>query len=226
MNPRKYLALFLLLFIYANTHADILAELSKRDRNNAVTFDWPVDFFSIFAENGYLITEVWEDGMDESSIVAYQLHDDSVKLIIRCKTWDFAYRIYELYGSRDRIDAILVDVHNYYLVEFVYINDKLEMYCNRVTDINTNGFTFNDAKIGRNANDLPTDDSLYYTDGLSLKEGMAVEILSFTNNLANQNQMNSALLNLYDYIYRVSINGRELMVNGYYLDFNSRIKLF
>jgi hypothetical protein len=119
-----------------------------------------------------------------------------------------------------------VDVHNYYLVEFVYINDKLEMYCNRVTDINTNGFTFNDTKIGSHANDLPFDDSLYYTDGLSLEEGMAVEILSFTNNLANQNQMNSALLNLYDYMYRVSINGRELLINGYYLDFSNRIKLF
>jgi hypothetical protein len=214
------------LFIYPNTHADILSELTKRDRNNAVTFDWPVDFFSIYMENGCLITEVWEDGMDETSFVAYQLRDDTVKLIIRCKTWDFAYRIYELYGSRDRIDSILVDVHNYYLVEFVYINDKLEMYCNRVTDINTNGFMFNDAKIGSHANDLPYDGSLYYTDGLSLEEGMAAEILFFTNNLANQNQINSALLNLYDYMYRISVNGRELMVNGYYLDFSNRIKLF
>jgi hypothetical protein len=117
MNLRKYLALFLLLSIYPVIHADILAELSKKDRNSAVTFDWPIDFFSIYMENGYLITEVWE-------------------------------------------------------------------------------------------------------------EGMAVEILSFTNTLANQNRVNSALLNLYDYMYRVSVNGRELMVNGYYLDFSNRIKLF
>lgn len=226
MSHRKYIAVFLLLFIYANTHADILAELSKKDRNNAVTFDWPIDFFSIFVENGYLITEVWEDGMDKSSIVAYQLRDDIVKLIIRCKTWDFAYRIYDLYGSRDRIDALTVDVHNYYLVEFVYINDKLEMYCNRVTDINTNGFTFNDAKIGSNANNLPYDGSLYYADGFSLKEGMAAEILSLTNNLANQNRGNYALFNVYDYMYRISVIGRELLLNGYYLDFSNRIKLF
>jgi hypothetical protein len=76
-----------------------------------------------------------------------------IKLIVRIKTWDFAFRIYDYFYERDDIDQFTVDVHDYYLVELVYVNDKLETYCNRIKDINTNGFIYNEAEIGGNINE-------------------------------------------------------------------------
>jgi hypothetical protein len=214
----------LLFFVFSNINADITAELIKRDRRNAIRFDWP--YFSLFSENGYLITEVWSDDIDETSIVAYQIHDNAIKLIIRHKTWDFAYRIFDIYNMKDRIEQFTVNVHNYYLVELVYINNKLEIYLNQIMDINANGFIFNEAEIGSNANNLPYEGYLTYGDGFKLTEGMKTEILSFTNERTNQNGRNTAEIGVYDYMYYVSINDRKLFVNGYFVDFSNRVKLF
>jgi hypothetical protein len=93
-------------------------------------------------------------------------------------------------------------------------------------DINTNGFIFNTAEIGRNANNLPYEGYLTYSDGFTLTKGMKTEILSFTNERTNQNRRNAGEIAVYDYMYYVSINDRKLFVNGYFLDFCDRIKLF
>jgi hypothetical protein len=224
MKLRKYFVLYLLFFVFGNTSADIIAELTKRDRRNVISFDGAS--FTLFSENGYLITKVWSDERDETSIVAYQIHDDAIKLIIRHETRDFVYRIFDMYDTKSSVDQFTVDVHNYYMVELVYINNKLEIYCNRIMDINTNGFIFNTAEIGRKANNLPYEGYLTYSDGFTLTEGMKTEILSFTNERANQNGRNTGEIAVYDYRYYVAINGRKLFVNGYFVDFSNRIKLF
>jgi hypothetical protein len=223
MHLRKYFTGYLLFFVLGAINADITAELAKKDRRNAIRVEWP--YFVLYSENGYLITDVWSDESDTTAIVAYQIHDDAIKLIIRHKTWDFAYRAFDMYNTRDRSEQLMVDVHNYFLVELVHINDKLEIYCNQVTDINTHGFIFNEAEIGRNVNNVPYESYLTYSGGFSLTEGMKTEILSLVNERTNQNGQNTAEIGVYDYRYHVSINDRKLFVNGYFLDFSNRIKL-
>jgi hypothetical protein len=100
----------------------------------------------LYAKDGYLHTEFLSDSSDVPPIVAYQIQEDAVKLIVRIKTWDFAYRIYDRFYERGGVDQFTVEVHNYYLVELVYVNDKLETYCNRIRDINTNGFIYIDRR--------------------------------------------------------------------------------
>jgi hypothetical protein len=225
MNLRKYFAGYLLFFVLGTINADITAELAKKDRRNAIRVEWQWPYFVLFLEDGCLIADVWSDESDTVSIVAYQIHDDVIKLIVRRKTWDFAYRSFNMYSTRDRVEQLSVDVHNYYLVELMYINDKLEIYCNQVIDINTHGFIFNEAAIGSNVNNVPHEGYLTYGDGFRLAEGMKTEILSLTDERTNQNRRNTAEIGVYDYRYYVSINDRKLWVNGYFLDFSDRIKL-
>ena len=92
---KKQVILFLLsiVVIQNNISADIMIELAKRDRKNPI----PIiknSHYVLYAKDGYLHTEYWEDGFGVPSIVAYQIHEDAIKLIVRIKTWDFAFRIY------------------------------------------------------------------------------------------------------------------------------------
>ncbi|MDR2922070.1 MAG: hypothetical protein LBU85_01865 [Treponema sp.] len=149
----KKIILFLLTITvtHSGISADIMTELAKRDGKNPIYLG-EYSHNVLYAKDGYLHTEFRQDGSDSPSIVAYQIHEDAIKLIVRIKTWDFAFRIYDYFYERDGIDRITVEVHDYYMVELVYVNDKLETYCNRIRDINTNGFIYNEAKIGSNAN--------------------------------------------------------------------------
>ena len=228
MRLRECFVLCLLLFVFNNVNADIMYELRQRGRQNPIMFDWPSALIiHANTENGYLMARIGDDTADEASIVAYQIHENNIKLIIRVKTWDVAYRIFDRYYSRGRSGEIDINVHDYYLVELVYVNNKLETYCNRITDINTNGFVFNDAEISKNANvyNLPYEDYLTYSDGFTLTEGMKAEIVSFTNELTNQKGINTATFNVHDYMYHVLIENRRLLVNGYFLDFCNIILL-
>jgi len=222
---KKQVILFLLSIVIANNiSADIMAELAKRDRKNPIKL---IEYsrYVLFAEDGYLHTEYWEDGSDVPSIAAYKINEDSIKLIVRIKTWDFAFRmLYDYFYERDRIDSFTVDVHDYYLVELVYVNDKLEKYCNRIRDINTNGFIFNEAEINSNINKVP-----YYYSPIyphlekKLTEGMDVKIAALTGERTNDLKENSYSFETYDYYYHVLIDGKQVRINGYLLDFGNKI---
>jgi hypothetical protein len=219
---KGFLFLISIAFIRGTINADIMTELAKRDTGNPIYLAESTANV-LYAKAGYLYAEFRSDGMDKPSIVAYQINSDNIKLIIRIKTWDFAYRISDLYTSGKKIDDIIVDVHDYYLVELVYTHDKLETYSNMITDINTNGFIFNEAVIGGNANNLPYEGYLTYGGGLTLEEGMEAKILSFSNERTDQNRANTAAFSVYDYQYNVLIHDRNLSVNGYFLDFSNSI---
>jgi hypothetical protein len=213
-----------MLLIYNNINADIKTELAKRGYDNAINVGYfYYDYlYSLYMENGYLIAEFRQDGSDEASIIAYQISNDTIKLIVRVNSWDFAYRTFDRNNFKDRTDHYSVAVHDYYLVEFFYINGKLEIYNNRIMDINTNGYIFNELKIGSNVNNLPHDGSIAYSGGFTLKEGMNAKIISMTRDLKNVVYGISA----FDYDYFVLIENRNLFINGWFLDFNNRIKLF
>jgi len=222
---KKLLFFMLIAFISGAVNADILTELAKRDRKNPIRIGEYTNYV-LFAEDGYLYTEYWNDGMDTLSIIAYQIHDDSIKLIIRSKTWDFAYRIFDTYYGRDRIDRFTVDVHNFYLVELVYVNDKLETYGNRIRDININDFIFNETKISCNINKVPQGrvHIFYSPSKITLTEGMEVKIISFTNEYTNVLAQNSSEVETYDYFYHVLIEDAEIKINGYLLDFSDKVE--
>jgi hypothetical protein len=158
------------------------------------------------------------------SIVAYQIQEDAIKLIVRVKTWDFAYRIDEYFSDReDGTDQFTVDVHDYYLVELVYVNDRLEANCNRIRDINANGFMYNEAKIGSNINEV----SGYYQTfpylETKLTEGMKIKIVELTNERTNKLMQNSYSFDTYDYYYHILIDGKQVRINGYLLDFDNKV---
>jgi len=223
MRLRIYLTFYLFLFIFTSANADIMTELAKRDRRNTINIGNSFDSFSIYSENGYLITSIFSDGMDKASIVAYQIQENNIKLIIRIKTWDFAFRIYDYLFEKDGIDEFTVIVHNYYLVELVYINEKLETYCNRIRDINTNEFIFNEARISGNVNAVSDYYLTYPRLDMDLTEGTAVKIAALINERTNELDTNTYTFDTFDYYYHILIDDQQVRINGYLLDFGSKI---
>jgi hypothetical protein len=218
MNPRRLMFLYLFVFVIGSIHADIIDALDKRRRSNAINCNEAWYVFSLFTEDGYLTTEVWQDGMADASIVAYKIQENAINLIVRNKDQDVAYRIFDIYYNRERIDPIHVIVHNYYLVELVYIDNKLEIYCNRIREINTNGYVFNTAKISNTVNTLPHDGYIIYDDDFKLTDGMELQIVSLTNELAS-------ITTVYEYKYNVEISDRQLLINGWFLDFDNKVNM-
>jgi hypothetical protein len=222
---KKWLLFFIsIFFIYSNINADMMTEISKRDRDNPIRLIED-SAYVLYAKGGYLYTEYWEDGFGMPSIVAYQIQQDMIKLIVRIKTWDFAFRIYDRFYERDGIDQFIVDVHDYYLVELVYVNDKLETYCNRIKDINTNGFIYNEAEIGGNINKIPQGTYyIYYPRyNITLTEGMETKIVSLTNERTDSLAVNSYTVDTYDYYYQALIEDKQIRINGYLLDFSNKV---
>ena len=222
---KRLLSFVLFIFVYSAVNADFITEISKRDRNNPIRII-EHSAYVLYAEDGLLHTEYREDGFGIPSIVAYQIQQDSIKLILRIKTWDFAYRIYDYFYERDGIDQFTVEVHDYYLVELIYVNDKLETYCNRIRDINTNGFIYNEAEISGNINKVPQGEyHIYYSrHRITLTEGMKTKIVSLINKRTDSLAQNSHATGTYDYYYDVLIEDKEFRINGYLLDFSNKVE--
>jgi hypothetical protein len=221
----KWILIFISIgCVNSDINADIITEIAKIDRDNPIRL---IEYsnYVLYAKDGYLYTEYLNDDFGEPSIVAYQIRQDMIKCIVRIKTWDFAFTIYDSFYERDGIDQFTVDVHNYYLVEFVYINDKLEIYCNRIKDINANGFIYNEAEIGVNINKIPKDEyNIFYPRyDITLTEGMKIKVVSLTNERTNSLSENSYTVSAYDYYYNVLVEDKQIRINGYLLDFSGKI---
>jgi len=222
MKKQLILLLLSVVIIQNNISADIMTELAKRDRKNPI-FLTEYSNYGLYAKDGYLHIEYWQDGFGVPSIVAYKIQEDAIKLIVRIKTWDFAYRLYDRFYERDGIDEFFVTVHDYYLVELVYVNDKLETYCNRIREINANGFIFNEAEISDNINEASGYHQTYPSLGKNLTKGMKVKIISLTNERTNSLAENSYSSKTYDYYYQILADDKQVRINGYLLDFSNKI---
>jgi hypothetical protein len=224
MKKRVILFLLTIVIIQHNISADIMTELAKRDSKNPIRL---AEYSGnvLYAKDGYLHTEYWSDTIGELSIVAYKIDEDAIKLILRMKTWDFAYRIFDYFYERDGIDLdqFTVEVHNYYLLELVYVNDRLETYCNRIRDINTNGFIFNDAEISGNINEASDYHPTYPYLETELTEGMKIKVAALINERTNATNENSHEFKTYDYYYHILVDDRQVRINGYLLDFSDKI---
>ena len=221
---KKQIILFLLsiVFIRNNINADIMTELAQRDRRNPIHLT-EYSPYVLYARDGYLHVEYWADDFGAPSIVAYQIHEDTIKLIVRVKTWDFAFRIDDYFYEIDGMDMFTVNVHDYYLVELMYINDRLETNCNRIRDIDANGFIFNEAQISSNINKVSDYYQTYPRLETDLTEGMKIKIAVMINERTNILAENFYSFETYDYFYYILMEDKQVRINGYLLDFSNKI---
>jgi len=221
MKKQAILFILSIAIIRSNLNADILAELAKRNEKNPIPLsDNSACVF--YTKDGYLHTEYRSDGFGVPSIVAYKIQEDAVTLIVRFKTWDFAFRFFDpYYSGRFGTDQFTVVVHDYYLVELVYVNDKLETYCNRVSEINANGFIYNEAQISGNIKKVSDYYKTYPHLGKNLTEGMKVKIAALTNERTTNDIAENHYT--YDYNYQILADGEQANINGYLLDFSNKI---
>jgi hypothetical protein len=222
MKKQIIVILLSIVVIQNNAFADIMTEIAKRDSTNPIRISRDSGFV-LYTQNGYIHTDYFSDGFGESSIAAYEIHEDTIRLIVRIKTWDFAFRIYDYFYERDGIDEFTVEVHDYYLVELVYVNDKLETYCNRINDINTNGFIYNEAKISSAINEVSDYYPTYPYLEKDLIEGMNIQITALTNERTNELAENSYTFETYDYYYNILIDDKEVRINGCLLEFSNTV---
>ena len=222
---KKQIILFLLsvVIIQNNINADIMTELAKIDRDNAISIAGR-SYNVLYAKNGYLYTDTFTDGLLEPSIVAYNIQKDAIILIIRNISTDYAYR--ENYNTDDEEvqDWFRITVHDYYLVELLYKNDKLETSCKPVKEINTEGFIFNEAKISDNINKIS--EHYYLTNPrleTKLTEGTKIKIVSMTDIRTKTLSEYSSGLEIYDYYYHIFVYDKKVRINGYLLDFDNKM---
>jgi len=198
-----------------------MTELAKIDPDNAIPIAGR-SYNKLYAKNGYLYTDSFTDTLLEPSIVAYNIQEDAIKIIIRNISTGYAYR--EKYNTDDEEDWYHITVHDYYLVELLYKNDKLETSCKPVKEINTEGFIFNEAKISDNINKISEYYHLTYPRlETKLTEGTKIKIVSMTDIRTKTLSENSSGLEIYDYYYNILVNGKQVRINGYLLDFDNKM---
>jgi len=203
-----------------------MTELAKRDIGNGIPIS-EHSYSYMYTKDGYLYTANWSDIISEPSIVAYKIQKDAISLLIRIISLDQAYRENYTTKDRDSWDWFTVTVHDYYLVELLYKNDKMVTNYKPVMDIrdiNTVGFIFNEAKISGNIKKLSNDYYMTYPRlETKLTEGTKIKIASITYLRTKDLSENSSGLEIYDYYYNILVNGKQVRINGYLLDFENKI---
>ena len=106
----------------------------------------------------------------------------------------------------------------------MYLNDRLETYSNRIRDINTNGFIYNEAEIGSNINKVSDYYPTYPRLDTDLTEWMKIKIVALTGERSNMLTENTYSFETYDYYYQILIDNKQVRINGYLLDFSNKIE--
>jgi hypothetical protein len=113
-----------------------------------------------------------------------------------------------------RILRFSIDLNHYYLVEIEEINGKLEHYCNRLDEINLNGFTINEAETFKKANASPGP----LLGWIELEEGTPIKV-------AGIEKRGNTNYNTFDHWYEIIIEEKIHWIFGFYLNFKKRIKI-
>jgi hypothetical protein len=207
---KKYWFLLLFCIFTKNIHADIMDKLSEITVSNRISFhDYNWYIFSIYIDGNDLVVDVFSDMADSVSIMGYRIIDNTIRIIIKRRTWDFVF------FERERKQAV-IDVNYYYLIEFEEIEGKLEYYCNRIEEMNINNFIINDAIVVETTN-ARFGPSTRWNESIKLEEGDSIEVINIEKDTDYRP---------YDFWYKVIINEEIYWVFGFYIDFRNKMKIF
>jgi hypothetical protein len=188
---------------------DKVLELTVKDR--IIFFDFWKDIFAIYADGNGLAVDAIGDASGHFSIVGYRIMNNSVRIIIKNRTWELVKPVYN-----ERFDTT-IDMNYYYLVELEEVNGKLEYYCNRISEINLNEYIINDAKIYKKTN-ARLGPSIQWNKKMELEEKSSVKIIGVEKN-------GDGAYNTYDYWFKVIIDEQAYWVFGFFIDFNNRMRI-
>jgi hypothetical protein len=219
VNPRRRNAmkknLFFLLFVFSInfTHAGIIDKLEEKDISKKLNFydqGYMQDYmFSVYAEGDDLVVDIFTDTSSGASIMAYKINDGSAKIIIKYRTQDTV----QVYRSKK---YTFIDINYYYLIELEETDGKIESYCNRIDEINLNGFTINDA-VAFKTTAARFGPAVTWRESVQLEEGTAVKVTAVEKEGTDD-------YNTCDHWYKIRVNKETHWVYGFYIDFNNRIK--
>jgi hypothetical protein len=211
MDIRKYVVVYLLFFVLGSAGADILDKLPEITVSKHIGFHNPEGYiFSIYFDGGDLVADIFTDTSDSVSIMGYKISANSMKIIVKLRTRDMVQIFFSQYLTN-------IDINYYFLVELEDVDGELEYYCNRIDEINTNGFTMNgavifDTIITRNG------PSINWNQKTQLEKGDPVEVLYVEKEGRDD-------YNTYDHWYKIKIGDDIHWIFGFYIDFSNRIKL-
>ena len=210
---KKFYFFLLLCLVVSNLNANIIDKLLEITVQNRIKiFDNWNDVFSIYTAGNDLVVDVFSDAGGHVSIVGYRIINNSIRIIVKHRTWEFVRPVYN-----DRYDTI-IDINHYYLVEIEEINGKLEYFCNRIGEINLNEYIINDAKIYKKTK-ARLGPSIQWNEKVELEEESSVKIIGVEKN-------GDGVYNTYDYWFKVIIDVQEeYWIFGFFIDFDNRIKI-
>jgi hypothetical protein len=142
--------------------------------------------------------------------MAYKINSDNIKIIVKYRTWDWV----EAYKSKN---SMTININYYYLVELEEIDGKIESYCNRIDEINLNGFIINNAVVFETINARLGPD-ITWNESLELKEGSHINVLTVEKEGVDA-------YNKYDHWYKIIVNEKVHWVFGFFIDFDKKINI-
>jgi hypothetical protein len=207
---------FFIVFIFsiAALYADILTKLPGITASNSIPFydhSFFDDYmFSIYADGDNLTVGIFTDTSSSVSIMAYKINSDNVKIIVKYRTWDRA-RAYKSGNS------MTININYYYLIELEETDGKIESYCNRIDEINLNGFIINNAVVFETINARLGPDTTW-NESIELKEGDRIKVLTVEKD-------GTDAYNKYDHWYKIIVNEEVHWVFGFFIDFDAHAKV-
>jgi len=82
----------------------------------------------------------------------------------------------------------------------------------------------NDAEIGDNVNMFPNYYITYPRIETKLTKGMKITVTALTLDRTNELSRNGLSFGTFDYIYSVLIDGKQVVINGWFLDFSDSLE--
>jgi hypothetical protein len=171
---------------------------------------WDDYMFSIYADGDNLAVGIFTDTSSGVSIMAYKINSDNIKIIVKYRTWDWA-RAYKSGNS------MTMAINYYYSIELEEIDGKIESYCNRIDEINLNGFIINNAVVFETINARLGPD-ITWNESLELKEGDHIKVAAVEKDAVNA-------YNKYDHWYKIIVNEEVHWVFGFFIDFDKKINI-
>jgi len=209
---KKNILFLLFSFIAINLEAGILDRVSEITEKNHISFYYGSYLFSLYMDGNYLTAEVYSDAGGRASIVAYKIVDNTLKVIVQHRIWEFVTPLYDA----GRFEAI-IKINYYYIIEFEEIDGKLEYFCNRIREMNLNNFVINDAKV-YDKTKVRFEPSIQSNRALELEKGTPLKITGVEKDGESEH-------GTFDYFFKVIIQEKIYWLYGFFVNFEERIRL-